>query len=38
MKERIREWLQWNAGYIAWAVYFGAIALAFIVYKIKGGV
>ena len=36
MKERIREWLQWNAGYIAWAVYFGAIALVLILYKIKG--
>ena len=38
MKERIREWLQWNAGYIAWAVYFVAIALVLIIYKIKGGV
>ena len=36
MKERIREWLQWNAGYIAWVVYFGTIALVLILYKIKG--
>lgn len=27
MKQRIKEWLQWNIAYIGVAVYFGAIAV-----------